>query len=64
MVTDLKEKYGFEVEIRKKNEVGLLKRMSLLRLPVVEGDDRIVSQGKDISVMGLERELFERQSTT
>lgn len=63
MVTDLKEKYGFEVEILKKNEVGLLKRMSLLRLPVVEVDDRIVSQGKDISVMELERELFERQST-
>ena len=54
MVTELKKKYGFDVEIVKKSSFGLMQRMSLPKFPSVEIDGKIVFEGCDISEEQLE----------
>jgi hypothetical protein len=60
VVTDLREKYGFDVEVIKRTDMSLRKRVSMLRLPAVEVDGRVISQGRDIELEELEREITSR----
>jgi len=54
VVTELKKKYRFDVEIVKKSSFGLMQRMSLPKFPSVEIDGKIVFEGCDISEEQLE----------
>ena len=60
MVADLREKYSFDVEIVKRSEMSLRKILSMLRLPAVEIDGRVISQGREIEIEELEREIRSR----
>jgi hypothetical protein len=62
VVTDLREKYGFDVEVIKRTDMSLLEKLSMLRLPAVEVDGRVISQGRDIELEELEREITSRVS--
>ncbi len=62
VVAELKKKYPLEVEIIKKTEVGLLKRISMPKFPAVEIGGNIISEGRDITAEELEREIRKRNS--
>ncbi len=62
MVTELKKKYAFDVEIVKKTSFGLLQRMSLPKFPAVDIDGMVVFEGRDISAEELEAAVRQRQS--
>ncbi len=64
VVAELKKKYPLDVEIIKKTEVGILKRMSMPKFPAVEIDGKIISEGKDITAEELEREIRERSGAS
>jgi len=54
VVTELKKKYGFDVEIVKKTSFGLMQRMSLPKFPAVEIDGKVVFEGCDVTQEQLE----------
>jgi hypothetical protein len=60
VVTELKKKFAFDVEIVKKTSFGLMQRMSLPKFPAVEIDGTVVFEGRDIMVEELEREIAKR----
>jgi hypothetical protein len=62
VVTELKSKYVFDVEIVKKTSFGLLQRVSLPKFPAVEIDGRIMSEGRDITREELEAAIRQRQA--
>ena len=63
MVTELKKKHGFDVEIIKKTSFGLMQRMSLPKFPAIEIDGTIVFEGCDITEEQLEAAIKQRLST-
>lgn len=60
MVTELKKKFTFDVEIVKKTSFGLMQRMSLPKFPAIEIDGAVVFEGRDITTEELEREIAKR----
>lgn len=60
MVTELKNRHAFDVEIIKKSSVGLLQRMSLPKFPAVEIDGAVVFEGRDITADELEAAIKRR----
>lgn len=62
-VAELKKKYALEVEIIKKTDVGILKRLGMPKFPAVEIDGNIISQGRDISVEELEKAIQKGSGT-
>ena len=62
MVTELKKKHAFDVEIVKKSSFGLMQRMSLPKFPAIEIDGTVVFEGCDITAEELEREIAKRAS--
>jgi hypothetical protein len=60
VVAELKKKYSFDVEVIKKTEIGLLKRLSLPKFPALEISGEIISEGKDITAEELEQEIKRR----
>jgi len=54
VVTELKKKYGYDVEIVKKTSFGLLQRASLPKFPAIEIDGKMVFEGCDITPEQLE----------
>lgn len=64
VVAELKKKYSLEVEIIKKTDVGLLKRISMPKFPAVEIDGNIISEGRDITAEELEREIQKRSGAS
>ena len=63
MVTELKKRYGFDVEIVKKTSFGLMQRMSMPKFPSVEIDGKIIFEGCDITEEQLEAAIKQRQSS-
>ncbi len=64
VVAELKKKYSFDVEIIKKTEIGLLKRLSLPKFPALEIDGEVISEGKDITAEELEQAIRKRSGST
>ena len=62
MVTELKNKFAFDVEIVKKTSFGLMQRMALPKFPAIEIDGTVVFEGRDITAEELEREIAKRAS--
>jgi len=62
VVTELKKKYAFDVEIVKKSSFGLMQRMSLPKFPAIEIDGTVVLEGCDIAAEELEAAIRQRQS--
>ena len=62
MVTELKKKYAFDIEVVKKTSFGLLQRVSLPKFPAVEIDGTVVFEGCDITTEQLESAIRQRQS--
>ena len=60
MVTDLKKKYQFDVEIIKKPESQLLGREELPKFPAMEIDDELFFEDNITTAHGLEQELVRR----
>lgn len=60
MVTELKKKYAFDVEIVKKTSFGLLQRVSLPKFPSLEIDGQVVFSGCDITIEQLEAAIKQR----
>jgi hypothetical protein len=60
VVTELKKKHGYDVEIVKKSSFGLMQRMSLPKFPSVEIDGQVVFEGCDISEEQLEAAIKQR----
>ncbi len=60
VVAELRKKYSLEVEIVKKTEVGLLKRIGMPKFPAVEIDGAVICEGRDITVDELESEIRKR----
>ena len=60
MVTELKKKHGFDVEIVKKTSFGLMQRMSLPKFPAIEIDGKVVFEGCDITEEQLETAIKQR----
>jgi hypothetical protein len=63
VVTELKKKYAFNVEIVKKTSFGLMQRMSLPKFPAIEIDGQVVFEGCDITNEQLEAAIKQRQSS-
>ena len=63
MVTELKKKYVFDVEIVKKTSFGLLQRASLPEFPSIEIDGQVVFSGCNITTEQLEEAVKQRQSS-
>jgi hypothetical protein len=63
VVTELKNKYGFDVEIVKKSSFGLMQRMSLPKFPAIEIDGQVVFEGCDITQEQLEAAIIQRRSS-
>ncbi len=63
VVAELKKKYSLDVEIIKKTEIGLLKRLSLPKFPAVEIDGEVVSEGRDITAEELEKAIRKRNGS-
>jgi hypothetical protein len=57
VVTELQKKYSFKVEVIKKTDTGLLKRLLLPKFPALEINERLVFEGQDITVEELEKEI-------
>jgi hypothetical protein len=62
VVTELKKKYAFDVDIVKKSSFGLMQRMSLPKFPAIEIDGTVVFEGRDITAEELEAAIRQRQS--
>ena len=62
MVTELKKRYAFDIEVVKKTSFGLLQRVSLPKFPAVEIDGTVVFEGCDITTEQLEAAIRKRQS--
>lgn len=62
MVTELQKKYEFKVELIKRTDTGLLKRLFLPKFPALEIDDQLVFEGQDISADALENEIIKRKA--
>jgi len=62
VVTELKQKFTFDVEIVKKTSFGLLQRVSLPKFPAIEIDGTVVFEGRDITPEELEAAFKQRQS--
>ena len=60
MVTELKNKYAFDVEIVKKTSFGLLQLASLPKFPSIEIDGQIVFEGCNITLEQLEAAIKQR----
>jgi hypothetical protein len=60
VVTELKKKHGFDVEIVKKSSFGLLQKMSLPKFPAIEIDGKVVFEGCDITPEQLEAAIKQR----
>ncbi len=63
MVTELKKKYGFDVEVVRKTSFGLMQRLSLPKFPAVEIDGKVVFEGCDITQEQLEAAITQRRSS-
>jgi hypothetical protein len=63
VVTELKQKYGFDVEIVKKTSFGLMQRMSLPKFPAIEIDGQVVFEGCDVTQEQLETAIKKRQAS-
>jgi len=63
VVTELKKKYVFDVEIVKKTSFGLLQRASLPEFPSIEIDGQVVFSGCNITTEQLEEAVKQRQSS-
>lgn len=63
MVTELKKKYAFDVEIVKKTSFGLFQRASLPKFPSIEIDGQVVFSGCDIKNEQLEAAIKQRLSS-
>ena len=61
MVTELKKKYAFDIEVVKKTSFGLLQRVSLPKFPAIEIDGTVVFEGCDITAEQLEAAIRKRQ---
>jgi len=62
VVTELKKKYAFDIEVVKKTSFGLLQRVSLPKFPAIEIDGTVVFEGCDITAEQLEAAIRKRQS--
>jgi hypothetical protein len=60
VVTELKKKYVFDVEIVKKTSFGLFQRVSMPKFPSIEIDGQIVFSGCDITSEQLEAAIKQR----
>jgi len=60
VVTELQRKYIFDVEVIKKTDTGLLKRLLLPRFPALEIVEQLVFEGQDILFDELEKEIKKR----
>jgi hypothetical protein len=60
VVTELKSRYAFDLEIVKKKSFGLLQRMSLPNFPAIEIDGIVVLGGCDIMQEQLDAAVKER----
>lgn len=63
MVTELKKKYAFDVEIVKKTSFGLMQRMSLPKFPAIEIDGMVAFEGRDVTAEELEAAIKQRRSS-
>ena len=63
MVTELKKKYAFDVEIVKKTSFGLFQRASLPKFPSIEIDGQVVFEGCNITQEQLEAAIKQRHSS-
>jgi len=63
VVTELKKKHAFDVEIIKKTSFGLFQRASLPKFPSIEIDGQVVFTGCDITIEQLEAAIKQRQSS-
>jgi len=62
VVTALQKKYSFHVEVIKKTDTGLFKRLLLPKFPALEIDEQLVFEGQDITTDELEKEIKKRIS--
>jgi len=62
VVTELKKKYTFDIEIVKKTSFGLFQRVSLPKFPSIEIEGKVVFEGCDITQEQLEAAIKQRQS--
>ena len=62
MVAELKQRYQFDVEVVKKPEVALLKRILLPRFPAMEIDDELFFEDNTCTIEELEQELLRRNA--
>jgi hypothetical protein len=62
VVTELKKKYAFDIEVVRKTSFGLLQRVSLPKFPAIEIDGTVVFEGCDITAEQLEAAIRKRQS--
>jgi len=60
VVTELKSRYAFDVEIVKKTSFGLLQRATLPKFPSIEIDGQVVFSGCDITIEQLEAAIKQR----
>ncbi len=60
MVTELKKKYAFDVEIVKKTSFGLFQRASMPKFPSLEIDGQVVFSGCNITTEQLEEAIKQR----
>jgi len=60
VVTELKKKYAFDVEIVKKTSFGLFQRASLPKFPAIEIDGQVVFSGCNITNEQLEAAIKQR----
>jgi len=56
----MREKYGFDVEVVKKPETGLLKRLSLPKFPAVEVEGDVIAEGREVAADELEAAIRAR----
>jgi len=61
VVTELKKKHPFDVEIVKKTSFGLFQRASLPKFPSIEIDGKVVFEGCDITQEQLEAAITQRR---
>ncbi len=61
VVTELKDKYDFEIEVIRKPDVSLIKRLSMPKFPAVEIDNEIVAEDRVITKEELAEEIIQRR---
>ncbi|HET6513873.1 MAG TPA: hypothetical protein VFG09_01835 [Thermodesulfovibrionales bacterium] len=60
MVAELKKRYTFDVEIVKKTDTGVVKRIFALKFPSVEIDGERIAEARDITIEELEQYICQR----